>query len=548
MNLDRLAVRARLRSHWESVDLGILLARRHWLQMATLWLLPAAGLFLLLALLFPDSPNLALFIVWWFKPLFERLPLLLVSRQLFGEQINTREALKQIRRANGHDWLAWLSWRRLSFTRAFDMPITVLENASGKARSARLAVLHRKAAGTASWLHIVGSHVEMIFSIGLLGLIFLMLPEQLDIDWWAAFSNNENLIGWIANGASLLIFAAVAPFYVCAGFMLYIGRRVELEAWDIEIHFRNLRARLGNNKPAAAANLHAALKAKNGNPKTGPGTALVCALALSLTGALALPEPAVADPVSPAEAQRLIDETLAGDDFHRNETLTRWRLKDFETQEQHIPDWLIVLVEWLEGLGGDSDAETDADLGPLIAGIVELLLWIAAISLVVFILWQLRHHIRRGLRFQPGKRAAEITPPETLFGLDVRRESLPQDVAAEVWRLWQAGCPRDALGLLYRASLSNLISRFECNFQDHHTESECAQLVRAAAEQDPRLQPALVQFFGLVTSTWQQQAYAHRPPASARLEMLCAQWQQVFCDERASRSQEKGVRGKGAAQ
>ena len=36
----------------------------------------------------------------------------------------------------------------------------------------------------------------------------------------------------------------MAPFTVSCGFMLYISRRVELEAWDIELGFRNLNARL----------------------------------------------------------------------------------------------------------------------------------------------------------------------------------------------------------------------------------------------------------------------------------------------------------------
>lgn len=179
MNLDRLAVNARPRSSWESVDLGILLARRHWLQMTALWLFPAALLFLVLGLIFPGSPGWVIFAIWWLKPVFERLPLLVASRQLFGERMDNREALSHFRRANGRDWLAWISWRRLSFTRAFDMPLTVLENATGRARATRLSLLHRKAASTASWLHIVGVHVEMILGLGVMALVYTLLPEQL---------------------------------------------------------------------------------------------------------------------------------------------------------------------------------------------------------------------------------------------------------------------------------------------------------------------------------------------------------------------------------
>jgi hypothetical protein len=35
----------------------------------------------------------------------------------------------------------------------------------------------------------------------------------------------------------------VEPFYVASGFALYLNRRVELEAWDIEQEFRRAFAR-----------------------------------------------------------------------------------------------------------------------------------------------------------------------------------------------------------------------------------------------------------------------------------------------------------------
>ncbi|TLM79123.1 DUF4129 domain-containing protein [Microbulbifer harenosus] len=527
MNLDRLQVRARLRSNWQSVDLGIVLARRHWLQMTLLWLIPAAPLFALMALLFPHSPNLAIFCIWWLKPLFERLPLLVVSRQLFGEQIHMREALSQFRRANGRDWFAWLSWRRLSFTRAFDLPVTVLEQATGRVRNARLALLHRKTAGTASWLHIVGAHVEMIFGIGVAALVLLMLPEQLDIDWWPMLINNENLMQWLANGMSLLVMAMVAPFYVCAGFMLYIGRRIDLEAWDLEIHFRKLRARLTSGRKAAA----------NTRPVTARSTstsALLCAAAIGLCTLLSLPQPALADRVNPGEAQQLIDDTLAGDDFHLRETKTGWRMREFDARKYRFPDWFIAFIEWLESRS-DGEAEWDGAFWPLIAGIIELILWILAVGICVWLLWNYRQQLRALLGQHPRKKVVETRRPETLFGLDLRRESLPDDITAEVLRLWRAGAEREALGLLYRASLSDLISRYDCPFQDHHTEAECAHLVRDEAQQDPRLHPALVQFFGLLTATWQRLAYAHKAPANAQLEALCAQWQQVFRTEETAR-------------
>ncbi|MFV8780875.1 DUF4129 domain-containing protein [Microbulbifer sp. SA54] len=522
MNLNQLTVEARLRSNWESVDLGVLLARRHWALMAGLWLLPAAAIYLLAALLVPANPNWGLMAAWWLKPAYERLPLLVVSRQLFGETLGWRQALGLFRQANARDWLSWISVRRLSFTRAFDLPVTVLEGSRGQVRSARISVLHRDGAGTASWLHIVGAHVEMGLLIGIAALSYLMLPEQLEIDWIPLLASDVTLYTWVTNGVYLLAMAAVAPFYICGGFMLYIGRRVALEAWDIEIQFRKLRERLDRQSPAA----------RQRSPRARAAATTAMVLACSLAMLLGNPLPANADPVTPAQAQEVIDATLAGEDFHQREEVSGWRLKEFKSSEFRYPEWLIALVEWLEARQTDSDEPTGeaGDIGPLLAAIVEVLLWLLAAALIAFLLWHFRHHIRRGLGYKP-RVPAEKSQPETLFGLDVRRESLPEDVTGEVQRLWQAGKQREALGLLYRATLSNLISRYACDFQDHFTESECAQLVRDDAVQDTRLQPALVQFFTLLTATWQRQAYAHRAPQTAHLQSLCNQWREVFRDE-----------------
>jgi thiosulfate reductase cytochrome b subunit len=42
--------------------------------------------------------------------------------------------------------------------------------------------------------------------------------------------------------AGLLVYAGVVlmlePFYVASGFAMYLNRRVELEAWDVEQEFR----------------------------------------------------------------------------------------------------------------------------------------------------------------------------------------------------------------------------------------------------------------------------------------------------------------------
>jgi thiosulfate reductase cytochrome b subunit len=67
--------------------------------------------------------------------------------------------------------------------------------------------------------------------------------------WFAPEGTQRHVVDWLreAEGlgsalpAALLYMAVVAvlePFYVAAGFAMYLNRRVELEAWDIEQEFR----------------------------------------------------------------------------------------------------------------------------------------------------------------------------------------------------------------------------------------------------------------------------------------------------------------------
>ncbi|MFC6977526.1 hypothetical protein [Microbulbifer taiwanensis] len=354
MNLERLAVRARLRSPWESIDLGIALARQQWWPLFLVWLLPAALLFGACYLLIPESPNLSLLLVWWLKPVFDRLPLFLASRSLFGESVSALAALRQFFAQNRRDWFAWISWRRLSPTRAFDMPVTLLEQSSGAARAARIGVLHRKHASAATWLTLTGFHLETFLLIALVALIYLFIPEQVQIDWMPLFGGDTQWFEWTVNALYLLVMAALAPFYVVSGFCLYIGRRIELEAWDIEIQFRKLRDRHQRERKHRE-------KSKSRAPLAAQ-LMLLCALGIA---AGAAPEVRADSVDTPQEARETIDEVLAGEDFHQLEQVSGWRLKEIDWTQSEFPEWLIALLEWLENRPRDTDQESG--WGPLSA-------------------------------------------------------------------------------------------------------------------------------------------------------------------------------------
>lgn len=235
MNLDSLIINTRVRSGWSAIDLGFVLAKQFFVRSALLYLVLAVPVFFVLSY-FIDSSYFYL-ALWWFKPLFERPILFLLSRELFGEKTSFWSVLKSIKQwlIPGLGWI--LTIRRISPTRGMLAAITLLERPSMKTYSKRASVLSLKYSNQAGWLTLVLLHIENFLWFALLGLVAIFLPDLVNFDQF--FDSGFNQSSVYIDFSLVLIMAVVAPFYVAAGFMLYICRRIELEGWDIEICFRD---------------------------------------------------------------------------------------------------------------------------------------------------------------------------------------------------------------------------------------------------------------------------------------------------------------------
>jgi len=241
----------------------------------------------------------------------------------------------------------------------------------------------------------------------------------------------------------------------------------------------------------------------------------VLLLAVSLTAAMPGPVDAAAQ-LDRESASTLIDEVLDGKDFGYERTVRKWRFKNWDdaAEEGQIPAWLIDLLDWL---GKNVSWSTDFSGA---AAWLKLALVVAFAGLLIYLVRRYRGPLSRlvGTRRRPAA-------PEILFGLDVTPESLPEDVPGQVMTLWGDGCHREALSLLYRASLSRLIDRYELAFRASHTEAECAALVRA------RGIDSLSEYFWQLTDVWRRLAYGHQVPGSDTVQGLCAGWREELADE-----------------
>ncbi|HYM86140.1 MAG TPA: DUF4129 domain-containing protein, partial [Pseudoxanthomonas sp.] len=251
MRLEQMTVHLRSRSSWEAMELGFALVRREASVIWKAWLLVTLPLFLLLnfAAWSADMLWSAWLLMLWLKPVFDRIPLFVISRSVFGATPGIGETLRAQLDWGWRPMLAYLTWRRFSPARSLLMPIELLEGGKGFRLRERRRVLGGAVYGNAALL----TFVCLLFETALIGgCIFTialyvrpeLLPETLrtawsmighERPWWVTFAGNA--FAWLAV-------SVIEPFFVGAGFGLYLNRRTQIEAWDVEIAFRKLRARL----------------------------------------------------------------------------------------------------------------------------------------------------------------------------------------------------------------------------------------------------------------------------------------------------------------
>lgn len=517
MQLERIALHLRPRSAWEALDLGLAMAAawrgpalRAWL--ATYWI---TGL-LLIALL-NSHIEIAVLILWWLKPLFDRVLLHVFSRALFGEATSVRTALQALRPlARSPGLLSSLTLRRLSMARSFLLPVWQLEHLHGKVARQRFHLLGARQRSHAAWLTFFCANASTILWFSGLLVVQMLAPVGYTLFDWEQWVSDET--STVTHLISALMYMAaetlIEPYFVAAGFALYLNRRSELEGWDIEVAFRRLATRKAAEaqaRPLRAGALLLALGLTTAWMAGTPGDALAEEVDNATEASLATTPTAPTTPTSPAatasaskpqpsRARREIDAVLADPVFGKQVDDTRWQWIEDETPESKTrnPGWMKTLRAFINGLSSVLKA---------LVGVVG----VVALALLLWMVWRTRE------RWQ--STAPRAAPPTVLFGLDVRPESLPSDIAAAALA---EGDPVRALSLLYRGTLVTLIHRHQAEFRQGDTEADCLQ------RSQPHLSPEGQTYFAALLDTWRRAAYASQPPGPAALHALCTGWSHHF--------------------
>jgi hypothetical protein len=485
VDLERMTLRLRPRNAWEALDVGLLLVRDHGKSAYIAWLaiyVPVAALALVV---FQENPFFAWATLWWLKPLFDRVVLEVLSAELFGGEVRIAQILRRLPSMLWRSGIVGaLTWRRLDFARSLHLPVYQLERLTGKASRQRIRLLDREARGAGIWLSFLLFNIEGIFTLALSLAMAILLPVQVPMDviletWLrGTFGPTADLMGGVILAA--IAMTAIEPLFVACGFTLYLQRRTALEGWDIELRFRQLTSRIESLSRVA-------------------GTAgLVTAFLLAACLAFAPMRDARADESD--RAAKEVQQILKDPEFGHEEQ--RWHLvyvgPNMPERKGEPINW-----EWLEKVLG---------LGAKAARVGA---WVLFALAAAFLLYYLAKYIR--LRAAGRTRGAR---PDFLFGLDVRPESLPDDVAGTSESLAREGRVREALSLLYRASLVRLMDE-GLEFTQGDTEGDCLRRVKASA-------PRRHAFFASLVNAWQLLAYGHRPVTAATVEQFAREWRTQF--------------------
>ncbi|MFG6414473.1 DUF4129 domain-containing protein [Roseateles sp. DC23W] len=226
--------------------------------------------------------------------------------------------------------------------------------------------------------------------------------------------------------------------------------------------------------------------------REGLALAVLC---MALTAAAA-PPPAA--PAMSASAVQAAASAVAADPLlPGKQTAKRLRLKQPDEKKKNKSD--------------NNDARWWMDLLDNLSTGLRVAMWLVGAGLLVAVLLRLRDW----LRLRAGGPALAALPPTHVGTLDIRPESLPDDIGAAARALGQRGEQRAALSLLYRGALSRLVHAHGVPIRAASTERECLALSAL------RLAPASQAFLADLVAGWQAVAYARRELPANALDALC---------------------------
>jgi hypothetical protein len=201
--------------------------------------------------------------------------------------------------------------------------------------------------------------------------------------------------------------------------------------------------------------------------------------------------------LQPAEIARAMETIKADRNLAAERTVKMLRWKDSTAAKRsRTPAWLT----WIAGLFLRLDQSARMLVWCAVTGLAGLL--------VVFIL-------RLARAYRVSDRDEQFAAPTHVRDLDIRPESLPEDIGATARVLWDRGEHRPSLALLYRGMLSRLAHVHRIPIRDSSTEGDCVSLAAAYLIQERR------EYVSRLVRVWQRSVYGREAVGTATVYALC---------------------------
>lgn len=452
--------------------------------------------YLVAFLLVGPLPWLAFLLPWWLRPLLDRLPLFVISRSFFGDPPSRGQVLAH--------WLAWwspgafadLTWRRLDPQRSYLTPILMLEGDSSRLDERRRAF--QRDSGVSTSLTLISTAAELMVVLAICALIEMLVPTSFLFDELAAEETVWSpFYSAFLLAVSFCAFLLIEPFYVGAGFALYLQRRIQSEGWDIELAFRRLSQRLYQAQPGA--NLGLSTKPRGTERRLGKSPApilfllwvVASAMGASLAEAELLAPPNQAEMTPTASSDEEIDQALkavlADPVFGSKKQEYRWRFRKL---------WDIDLPE------PPPPSSFPSPPSLILPGLLRWVVAALVVGALLYLLWRAWTSIESLPDAAPD---AELGAPVVSPWLQALvAEPLPPDIVAAALTLARAGKLEQALGLLYRGALASLVAQGRLPERPDFTEGECVDYLRR------HKMASLAKALDQLVLTWQRAVFGHR--------------------------------------
>lgn len=463
MELNRLSFYPRKRTAYETFDLTVLLTKQHFLPLFCLYMCLATPVFILAGLLVGWSWSA--FIVWFLKPVFERPILDYMSKVVFNQTATISSSLKSILKLQVDDILINMTLYRLSPNRAFLAPVTQLERLHGNRKEVRKQVLFATSKPKQTLWLMFCVHFEFILLTGITAIIFALVPTSLSLEEPLYQVLESPLWMEVAfNSVYVISIALVAPLFVTGGFMAYLHRRIDLEGWDIELTFKNMRARLNN---------------------------LLSSICLIFACCIfATPSESIAEPIDKLTIKKQVTVLYEQDDVIEKKTT------------------------WVPNFDWEIDPSTEGDYSGFtiffktLGNLLSYFIWPLIILFVLWLVYLLVKNRNFFLAFklpkkQKKQQREQVIP--TMFA-DIKPQDLPNDLIEAAISAYQANNLRLALAYLLHFSLSWAQNQHHVKLHRSMTERECKRAIDAKVPVQHKV------VFTQLFSNWVKVAWGHQSP------------------------------------